>query len=238
MKGFIPNVALVAQSRHISARDLNDFARVYQTQVTRDLVPAWGKPANIRVAKDIRLVIHGDWQEQFKDDIGQPGALGFHTDVNGQPISYVDINEQTSVTGSHELLEMLVDPSGNRLIPVILHGERVLLLCEVCDPNEAETYFIEGIAVSNFYKPWYFGLEGGEKPPYDQMGHNTDKPLYVNRGGYISYQKANGSWWQDTFFSGSKPSTRGPLSMVRAPDQSLRGMVDQFMMNNNWENTI
>jgi hypothetical protein len=51
----------------------------------------------------------------FADQFNQPGAAGYHSDSHHQPAAYIDADEEPLFTGSHELAEMLVDPSGNSL---------------------------------------------------------------------------------------------------------------------------
>jgi hypothetical protein len=70
------------------------------------------------------------WQIQLLDVLDDPGALGYHTDDGNQPFAVVDATDAGDwhVTASHELLEMLVDPWGNKM-----HGARL--------PDEAESAF-------------------------------------------------------------------------------------------------
>lgn len=230
------NIAVYSTSSKVSLADVEDMVAAINTQIKRDYRPIWGRTGNVVAVADKSAVPAGYTPAAIMDDIGEPGALGFHTDENNQPQIFIDVNDETSVTLSHEVLECLTDPSGNRLIAVVLRGERVMLLCEVCDPNEAESYEIGGVAVSNFYKPEYFDGFTTAGFKYDFLEKNS-APLYCNIGGYISYMK-NGEWYQDTFFDGDQPVTRGPLSMTRLPNQSLREMIDQYMMIHNWNNTI
>ena len=46
---------------------------------------------------------------------GQGGG-GVHLDDNNQPYALVDLTSDWTVTASHECLEMLADPFGNRLV--------------------------------------------------------------------------------------------------------------------------
>ena len=77
------------------------------------------------------------WPVIIKDDIGDPTAAGYHEDQHGQPFALVQHGQGWSLTASHEVLEMLADPFGRRLVagesPVRGQG-RVKFLVEVCDP--------------------------------------------------------------------------------------------------------
>src|SRR5918911_1737379 len=59
----------------------------------------------------------GYWPMIVRDDIGQPGAAGIHLDKDGQPFALITMSDSWSLTASHEMLEMLADPFGNRVIP-------------------------------------------------------------------------------------------------------------------------
>ena len=68
-------------------------------------------------------------------DLG--GDLGVHYDEAGQPHAYVEWSDSWSISASHECLEMLVDPWGNRLCTAHSRDvvdEQVQYLVEVCDP--------------------------------------------------------------------------------------------------------
>ena len=103
----------------------------------------------------------GYWPMIVKDDIGQPGAAGVHLDKDGQPFALIEMSDSWSLTASHEMLEMLADPFGNRVIagrsPKQGQG-RVEFLVEVCDPSEAAQfgYTSNDILVSDFYTPHFF----------------------------------------------------------------------------------
>src|SRR5438034_8703517 len=77
-------------------------------------------------------------------------GLGVHLDKNGKPFAEIQAGNDWSITASHELLEMLVDPLGHKLIrdPDIdpaSDGHQVEYLVEVGDPCEVFAYPINGI---------------------------------------------------------------------------------------------
>jgi hypothetical protein len=63
-------------------------------------------------------------------------------------------------SGSHELLEMLVDPSGGRI--------RNGLPFEICDPVEGAGYYVDGSIVSDFVTPAWFTHRS--RQPWDYLG--------------------------------------------------------------------
>ena len=99
-----------------------------------------------------------------KDNIGTPGAAGVHMDKDNQPFALIasgNTLDEWSLTASHEMCEMLVDPSGDKQATGNSPKpgqERVSFLVEVCDPSEAAdfAYSVNEILVSDFYTPHYF----------------------------------------------------------------------------------
>ena len=108
--------------------------------MSRDLGPIWNIDASVDSFATLEDVPLGYWQVIIKDNIGYDAA-GIHLNSdNGQPFALVQYSDDWSLTTSHEALEMLVDPSGNRTVatnsPKPDQG-RVLILVEVSDPSEA-----------------------------------------------------------------------------------------------------
>jgi hypothetical protein len=145
----------------------------------------------------------GTWRIELLRDTGQSGALGFHADSHHQPYAKVDVDTgQWTVTASHELLEMLGDPWGNRL-----HGaaalpgwegtsRRVRYLVELCDPCEAFTYPVGGVELSDFLLPNFYRSSPRATAGYSHLGRLTE-PLQIADGGYISFlDPADGHVWQ------------------------------------------
>src|SRR5262249_14117390 len=128
---------------------------------------------------------------------------GFH-DKKGHPFAKVLYDAQTpvwTVAASHELLEMLADPSGNRVYvgPSLREGQgQVEYIMEVCDPCEAMdcAYIVNGVMVSDFYTPDFENSAATGAAQFDFTGKLT-KPLQVVDGGYISwFDPISQSIWQ------------------------------------------
>ena len=137
--------------------------------------------------------------------------------------------KEWSLTASHECLEMLGDPFGNRVIagesPKKGQG-RVEFLVEVCDPCEAVnfSYRCNGVVVSDFYTPNYFDPVKSAGTRYSFGGHIT-APRQVLKGGYLSWHEPiTNHWWQEIYF-GSKPTFRD-LKIFGQLTGSLRATVD------------
>jgi hypothetical protein len=157
-----------------------------------------------------------------------------HEDQNGRPFALVTTSDQLevwSLTTSHEMIEMLVDPFGNRLVacdsPKADQG-RVEILVEACDPSEAAdfAYTVNGILVSDFYSPRYFDPVAAQGVRYSYTDA-IEEPRQVLRGGYLSWHDvASDMWWQETWFSGDSP-TFVNLGRLSAANGSFRSQVDR-----------
>ena len=106
------------------------------------------------------------------------------------------------MTASHELLEMLGDPFGNRLHDArALPGcrgtsPRVRYLVELCDPCEGFSYEVGGVPVSDFLLPSFYRSTDRGTNRYSFLGKLTS-PLEVGEGGYISFiDPADQHVWQ------------------------------------------
>ena len=80
-----------------------------------------------------------------------------------------------SVTLSHEVLEMIADPTVNIFAPgpspdPADGGKWVLFTYEVGDPVERFCYEIDGVLVSDFVTPWYFSEGEGRGTRNDFLG--------------------------------------------------------------------
>jgi hypothetical protein len=219
--------------------DLLRVSAALQKQATRDLGPIWEISATVDAFAKLEDVPDGYWPMIIRDDIGVDAA-GIHKDPDGQPFALISAAatvDQWSLTASHEMCEMLVDPSGDRQAtgdsPVPGQG-RVSFLVEVCDPSEGAdfAYRSNTILVSDFYTPHYFD-PGGTTPGvrYSFTG-NITQPREVLRGGYLSWKNAvTGDWWQKIWFDTDQPTTRniGPRD---ATSGSMRMYIDRLTGKN------
>jgi hypothetical protein len=189
---MLRQVALISETNRISLDALTVVAAAVQKQATRDLGPIWKIDTSVDAFASLEQVPLGYWQVLIKDSIPQRAA-GIHLNrENGQPFALVRFSEDWSLTVSHEVLEMLVDPSGNRTVPTDSPEDgqgRVLVLIEVCDPSERAQfgYTVNGVLVSDFYTPQFFDPVAAAGVRYSFTGA-IQRPRQVLEGGYIS-------WW-------------------------------------------
>ncbi len=226
---FIRQVALTTESKDVGV-GLNDLMRVsaaLQKQASRDFEPLWGVSSTVDAFASLEDVPIGYWPIILVEHLDD--AAGVHEDKNGQPFALVEAGASWPLTASHECLEMLADPFGNRLIagpsPKKSQG-RVEFLVEVCDPSEADGfgYTVNGVLVSDFYTPNYFSPSKASGVQYSFTGAIT-APRQVLKGGYLSWHDpVSDHWFQETFF-GARPTFRD-LGKLTSSGNSIRSMVD------------
>jgi len=225
---MIRQVALVPDGVDIDLTEIVRVSAAVQKQVTRDFSPIWDIQATVDGFATLDQIPLGYWPVMIMQDV--QGAAGFHQDKNGQPFAVVEAGDSWSLTASHEVLEMLADPFGNRVVagpsPKPDQG-RVEFLVEVCDPSEDQefAYTVNDVLVSDFYTPHYFDPVSQDGVRYSFNGKVTN-PREVPRGGYLSWHELESDhWWQETFFTGTKPKFND-LGVLDRKNGSLREMID------------
>jgi hypothetical protein len=186
------HIALVAEGDAVSARELTRVAAALDKQVTRDFGPLWGIRATVDPVLGFEEIPVASWPIIIRDRKSVGGADGFHKDRHGQPFALVALTDSWSLTASHECLEMLADPFGDRMVPgpsLKRGGERVSYLVEVCDPPESEefAYTVNDVLVSDFITPSYYDPEKSSGSRYSFTGA-VEHPRQVLEGGYISWR--------------------------------------------------
>jgi hypothetical protein len=223
------HLALVVE---VEGHDSSDTARVaaaLQRQAIRDFSPVWDVRATVDAFPRLEDVPLGYWPMIVRDDIEVPGAAGIHLDDEGQPFALITMSDSWSLTASHEMLEMLADPQGNRVVPgrSPKQGQgRVEFLVEVCDPSEAAQfgYTVNDILVSDFYTPRFFDPVFSTATRYSFTGA-IKRPRTILRGGYISWRVPRTSvWWQQIWFGSRREYKR--LGRFDLAVGSLRAWID------------
>ncbi len=238
MSALVRQLALVSESKIIPRGDVAKVSAALQKQITRDLAPIWEISATVDVFEKPDDVPVGYWPMFVCDDIGVDGASGIHEDKNGQPFALITASSDLStwsLTASHEAFEMLVDPSGNRVVagdsPMDTQG-RASFLVEVCDPSEASdyAYSVNGILVSDFYTPNYFDPLKASGVRYSYTGALTE-PRQVLPGGYLSWQDtASGHWWQEVWFGTDQLTFRDLGAIDQKTSGNIRAVIDRATM--------
>jgi len=182
-----------------------------QRYVDEHLAPVWATPAKlvtagtardgawtmlfVDTADDIRS-LRRDLKEMFGKHVneiagvhlfkGRPIALVFVKTVLREASSLSD-RDKISLSASHELAEMLVDPGNNMWCE---HGHNTLYAYEICDAVEARHFPVNGLAMSNFVYPAFF--QGFHKPRSIQFDHMKalKAPFQILDDGYAPVRKA------------------------------------------------
>src|SRR5215510_8814639 len=116
---LINHIALVSQTEQIKLGQLALVSAALQKQVARDFMPVWEIESTVDAFEKLSDVPLGYWPIIIVEDSPKipEAAGGIHKNQDtGQPFALVRASVDWPLTTSHECLEMLVDPSGNRTI--------------------------------------------------------------------------------------------------------------------------
>jgi len=196
---LVQRIALIDKTGHILDEEVASVAAAIDVQVRRDMSDFWPVDAVITALPHASLLAPGVWPVFIVAETDDNSA-GYHRTLHQQPYAEVVDGPNWSIAASHEILEMLVDPSGNRLVaaPAIAVTEQgdvqdapgtMEYLLEICDPTEDPEYAyeIDGVLVSDFYTPAFFDAFSVPGARYSFRGVITH-PRRVYPGGYLS-------WW-------------------------------------------
>lgn len=219
-QGVIPTIACFNKAATPLGIDLDALIAAMQAYVDQHVAPVWGTPAKLIKSTDF---VKDAWAMVFLDNADQPGALAYHDlTPDGLPLSKVFVktiladprNGPVSVSASHELVEMLVDPAVNMLTSgpdlqtsyahenadpqddVILYesaNEMTFYAYESADPVEEVTFKVNGVDMSDFVYPAYF--EAFREPGAVKFDHENKvrRPFQILAGGYQMILR-NGRW--------------------------------------------
>lgn len=246
---FTTQVALVPhrglkETSQLFQRELVLVASALQTQLSRDFGPAWGVSAVVTP-----FLCLEDLPPQYLPVIVTPDDLpgdhhGFHVAADGRPFALVHEDGGWSLSASHELMEMVLDPSGLLTVsgpslrdeyhratgqdPVNAaaggtgggqYAEQgtVDYLVEPCDPVEGASYTIDGVTVSDFVTQHYYQVTGGHPRRCSFLG-TVSNPLEIADGGYLSWRSYDppNSVWQ-----ASAAAPTGPTAETGSSEPQL-----------------
>lgn len=199
-------VAVKNLSTAVSDEEVQTAMAALQIQINRDFSPIWGIGASLEFhTKSAKIPVSSYIMNVF-DNADQAGALGYHDlGSNGQPLGKVfakttiDYGDLFSVTFSHEMLEILVDPNINLMALDESSGRAYMY--EVCDAVEDDSlgYDINGTTVSDFVLPGWFEPLHALKTEKFAFHNKVKGPFHLLPGGYIGYlDLTTGQWEQLT----------------------------------------
>ena len=220
----VTRITIANVSSRITDADLRKVVDALAIQVEQHFTPEWkhgakliierpkltGGLAPVHAATDAVIYI-GDRHNDPKT--GLKSAKGYHDrTATGEAYGFVYLDvcelyhEPWSVTLSHEVLELLADPTAVMTVedgrPSGRAGARYAL--EVCDPTQGDHYEIDGIRVCNFVTRGFFGNPSAS----GRMNHMglSQTPFTPRPKGYIQFTDAGGPQqiWGDDITDGQK----------------------------------
>lgn len=229
------HLALVSETPQVPTNQLGVVAAALQVQVLRDFAPEWGISATVDAFDRLDQVPVTYYPMIIRDTL-PVNAAGIHLDKDFTPFALIKASNRWTLTASHEALEMLADPFGNRLHAadsIMPNQGRVEYLVEVCDPSEAVafTYRINGVVVSDFYLPSFFDPVNNPRVRCSFTGGVT-RPLEVVEGGYLSWRDpATRHWWQQRWFGTPGPTFHDLGVITGEGNESPRRWLDKQVMS-------
>lgn len=189
--------AVVNSSKTLSDVDCEYMVVACQQQAV-EFCQAYGlDPPAAALYRDVsKLPVDDVWICEVTDTLDEPSALGYHSDFGNRPyIRVLAQGPQTSITLSHEFLELLLDPTCDRWVP---KGDGTEEAVESADPVQADSYPViaeiggEGrtVEVSNYVLPSYW--DRTQTGPTNRMGYPLE-PFGTRPGGYQVVLERNGT---------------------------------------------
>lgn len=199
----MPDLAVMNYSTVITDTEVQAMMPALTQQWNLDLAGVWGlDQVAMTFVPQGQQPTAGSWWLTYVDDATQAGALALHDLTSeGLPIAKVFcrtiLNDQASISvaASHELCEMACDPWLNFAAQ---DSTGRFWALEVADPCEDERYAyqINGVEVTDFVTPAYFGhIDTPKGTPLDFKGH-VDRPFEVLTGGYAQWFNPHRGWQQ------------------------------------------
>jgi hypothetical protein len=237
----VNQLGLVDMTGQIDVDLVHSAAIALNLQVTRDLPQFWPVSATVTYLPNPDKIPAGIWPVQLVKTL-PPDEGGFHSDKHKQPYAKVIASKADpswTIDASHEILEMLVDPYGNRMqssVAIeIVRGKiqdgtgQYGYLVEACDPCEDNSYAytINGVAVSDFITPHFYDPMVTSGTRYSFTGA-IKGPRQILPGGYISWvNTAMDEWQQLMYVDPSKPPTIQNIGKADT-SKSLREWIDSL----------
>jgi hypothetical protein len=195
-------IAIINRSTVMTDAEVKAITAALKIQVKRHFAPIWGVDASLVFVGKHQKPARNAWWLLVLDNTDQADLLGYHDlTPKARPLGkvFAKTDQESdlipSVTISHELLEMLVDPEINLGAQV----NRQIYAYEVCDPcgDDEFAYKVRDVWVSDFVTPDWFRPTTGLAGPFDYRRHIT-RPLTLLKGGYYQHiALASGARWQE-----------------------------------------
>jgi hypothetical protein len=223
-------VALTALTDQIRMEELARVAAALQRQVAGDFAPLWHANAVIAAAS-FEAIPAGYVPLIVQDTLEAEGANGFHRTLGDDtPYIVIPYGPNWPLAASHELLRMLANPTGSlrQPGPSRMSGqgtvEYLIDVCAACQHVDA-AYAIDGVAVSDFCTPQFFGGGGGSA--YSFTG-SVRAALEPAPGGVVTWLADDGLLYQARADLQSRVRVHGGFSPANRGRMLLRELVDRL----------
>jgi hypothetical protein len=224
-------IAVISQSTNVDFGFAARAAAAVQQQVANEFATAWQVSATVAAFPTLQDMPDG-FSPVVVRDVLPISALGAHVSEAGdQAFALVAFSgSRWTVTLSHEVLELIMDPLGTAWFdgPSPQRTDlSVRFLAEVCDPCQGDGCAYSGaggVLVSDFVTPKYYTAFG---PGSYTFRGNIGRPRTVAAGGYLTWRDPLDGTWGQLFDDGAGPAFRTPTPDELRPDLHLRGEVDR-----------
>jgi hypothetical protein len=189
-RGSVVRIACINKAKTDLGVPLSRLTAALQKCYDDHFLPVWGYPVKLYNTKKAKP---SDWRIVYFDDTDEASAEGYHElTFHKQPVSKVFVKASLaddvpiSVTASHELFEMAIDPIANLWAQ---KTQRMQFAYEMCDAVEEDTFMVNGLQMSNFVHPsWFEPFDHPRGTKFDHLGLLT-KPFSMTKGGYLIIKK-------------------------------------------------
>jgi hypothetical protein len=185
----------------------------------QQLAQVWGISAVVSAFNELDSVPAGYWPISLVDDLPEGGS-GVHRSRGGDPFAMVLVADNWPLIASHECLEMLVDPLGQKRLagpsPIAGQGQ-VEFLVEICDPcqDPDNGYEVDGFSLSDFCTPAYY--TSSSTSGTFSYNEKVKLPLQILDNGCLTwFDPQNNQWWQRTVTEGVADDER-----IEGPEDGL-----------------
>jgi hypothetical protein len=203
----VPEISCIVATKTPLGFDLPAFVAAAQRFIDEHLGPVWGVAARLKIRRKTRK---GCWALVFVDTERKASDDGWHDVTNdGQPLAKVflrvigegvtesnprvharALRDEVTLTVTHEIAEMLVDPAVTLCVQRVGYGVYSL---EVADPVEEDGFRIDGFKMTDFvYPAWYEQFHRTDSTVFDHCG-KCRRPFHLLSTGYASILR-RGRW--------------------------------------------
>lgn len=157
-------IYLTDSTKTIPLGDLIAAGKAFEAQLNGPVRTAWDTPV-VEIVVGVPKPWH--WTLEIVHEIPDTDFSGLHDTEHGQPYARVEAGPDWTVTASHELIEMVIDPTLCRTImgPALVindHGAiarrhyDVEYLVEACDPVQSGRSARCGVRLAAFVDPEFY----------------------------------------------------------------------------------